>query len=55
MKRSYDELSAELLPEIVRWEHASFVMNQLEPFHCERHGWKPGRRLKKAPKERGYS
>ena len=52
----YDKLSAQLLARVVRWEHASFALNQLEPFHCERHGWKPGRRLKKAPKDdRGCS
>jgi len=52
---TYDTLTKELLPKVARWEHASFVRNHLEPFLCERNGWKPGRLVAKAPKTRGYS
>jgi hypothetical protein len=45
---TYDSLVAALEPEVHRWEHASFALNTLDPYHCERGGWKPGRRLSKA-------
>jgi hypothetical protein len=36
------------MARVVRWEHATFVLDTVVPFRCERGGWKPGRRLRHA-------
>ena len=46
----YFALSKQLLAQVTRWEHATFIRNHLEPAECERSGWTPGRVLKKATK-----
>jgi hypothetical protein len=48
MARDYRSLSKTLSAQVKRWEHYSFVHNNLEPHECERGGWKQGRRLKRA-------
>jgi hypothetical protein len=47
----YFELAKQLSAQVVRWEHATFARNHLEPAHCERSGWKPGRVLAKLSKQ----
>jgi hypothetical protein len=47
----YFELAKQLSAQVVRWEHATFARNHLEPANCERNGWKPGRVLAKLSKQ----
>lgn len=49
--RDYRSLSAALKKRVVRWEHATFALDTLEPYECERGGSKPGRRLRQASKD----